>query len=88
MLDFTFNVSQDTRKLEKQMSDIQAAIDELKATVANEAAQVTDKIDALTAALETGQIDKDAVVSQLKEIGDSVSKFIPDEPPVEPPVGE
>lgn len=84
MLDVYITVSEDTKKLEKRMADIQAAIAELKATVQTEAGQVAAKIEALTAAVLAGQVDSEAVVSQLNEIRDNVKNFIPDEPPIEP----
>lgn len=104
MLDFTFNVSADTRKLEKQMADLAAKLEEIKATIEAEKAEVGAeiaalgaKIDELKAACEAGHVEKEQFAAALDEIKSGVEGIFtkaveptpdPEPAPVEPPVGE
>jgi anti-sigma28 factor (negative regulator of flagellin synthesis) len=72
------------------MSEIQAKIDEVKATAAEEKAQVAAKlaeqdakIEELKAAIASGQIDKEAIVAGLESLKVDVSDIYTPEPPAE-----
>lgn len=73
MLDFTFHIHNSLG--ESQMADLQAKLDEIKATIEAEKAEVAGeiaalgaKIDELKAAVEAGQTDNAAVAAGLDEI--------------------
>lgn len=75
MLDFHFIVNADLSALESQMADVQGKLDEIKATIEAEKAEVADavaaltvKIDELKAAIEAGEADDALLVANLDEI--------------------
>jgi chromosome segregation ATPase len=90
---FDFFVTVNQQLGESQMADLQAKLDEIKATieaekaeVATELADLGGKIDALKAEIEAGKMDETVLIAGLDEIKAGVegifSKTV--EPPVEP----
>lgn len=95
MLDFTFNVSADTKKLENMIMDLKSVLEsgknEILQTVRSEAAQHAAKIDELNAKIAVGNVTPEELQTALGEIAAEIRGIVPDEavePPVEPPVGE
>jgi len=95
VFDFNFHVTADISALEQRMADMQAAFDELKATIEAEKAEVAEavaalsaKVDELSAAVAAGEADKETVVAKLSEVNEGIKGIFskPVEVPVEPPV--
>lgn len=94
MLDFTFNVN--PQLSEAQMADIKALIEDIKATISDETAQVaaglvtkvaeavaplTLRIEELVAKLESSDVEKAALVDELNAIKTGIEGiFVPDQP--------
>ncbi len=69
MLDFIFNVTPDTERLDRLM----ATVDEIKATIAAEAAEVKTRLDALQAKIdELTAGGAGATPEQLSELNELV----------------